>query len=187
MDPDRWQQVKQLFAAASEVPAEQRDSFLQRVCPHDADLRRYISDLLPLHDKADKFFENLEPCLSGVRGDPNFSSSLIAVEDLFARGLLLTEEEQGRLLEGVSVRVADTLRALWKIAGQQADRVLSPGDRIGRFEVIRLIGAGGMGEVYLARDPDLVRDVAIKVLPAAIAADQHRTRRFQREARAFRH
>jgi len=47
---------------------------------------------------------------------------------------------------------------------------LAPGVRLGVYEVVALIGAGGMGEVYRARDPRLARDVAIKVLPAAFSA-----------------
>ncbi len=61
---------------------------------------------------------------------------------------------------------------------------LTPGHRIGPYEIIALIGAGGMGEVYRARDPRLGRDVAIKVLPSAFAADPHRLHRFEQEARA---
>jgi len=61
---------------------------------------------------------------------------------------------------------------------------LRPGERLGRFEVVALVGAGGMGEVYRARDPDLEREVAIKVLPAEVASDAARLQRFEREARA---
>jgi len=61
---------------------------------------------------------------------------------------------------------------------------LSPGARLGPYEVQSAIGAGGMGEVYKARDPRLGRDVAIKVLPSAFSADPERLRRFEQEARA---
>jgi serine/threonine protein kinase len=61
---------------------------------------------------------------------------------------------------------------------------LTPGTRIGPYEVLAPLGAGGMGEVYRARDPRLERDVAIKVLPASFAKDPDRLRRFQQEARA---
>jgi len=61
---------------------------------------------------------------------------------------------------------------------------LSAGNRLGRFEIVASIGAGGMGEVYRARDAQLQRDVAIKVLPAAFADNPERRRRFEREARA---
>jgi Tol biopolymer transport system component len=61
---------------------------------------------------------------------------------------------------------------------------LGSGSRLGPYEILTLVGAGGMGEVYRARDPRLGRDVAIKILPAAISADAARLRRFEQEARA---
>src|SRR5579864_7272891 len=59
---------------------------------------------------------------------------------------------------------------------------LSVGDKLGHYEVISLLGKGGMGEVYRARDTKLKREVAIKVLPEAFARDPDRMARFQREA-----
>ncbi len=59
-----------------------------------------------------------------------------------------------------------------------------PGSRIGPYEIIGLLGAGGMGEVYRGRDPRLGRDVAVKVLTGEFAADSDRLRRFEAEARA---
>ena len=59
---------------------------------------------------------------------------------------------------------------------------LSPGTRFGPYEVTAQIGVGGMGEVYQATDTNLKRAVAIKVLPAPVAADAERLARFQREA-----
>jgi serine/threonine protein kinase len=61
---------------------------------------------------------------------------------------------------------------------------LSAGTRLGPYEILAPLGAGGMGEVYCARDPRLGRNVAIKVLPAAFSADPDRLRRFEQEARA---
>src|SRR5712671_2169662 len=58
-----------------------------------------------------------------------------------------------------------------------------PGTRLGPYEVLSAIGAGGMGEVYQAHDTKLGRDVAIKVLPKAFAHDADRLSRFQREAK----
>lgn len=58
------------------------------------------------------------------------------------------------------------------------------GSRLGPYEIVAGIGAGGMGEVYRARDPRIGRDVAIKILPAALASDADRLRRFEQEARA---
>src|SRR2546430_11472670 len=62
--------------------------------------------------------------------------------------------------------------------------VLSAGSRLGPYEILAPLGAGGMGEVYRAKDPRLGRDVAIKVLPASFSADPDRLRRFEQEARA---
>src|SRR5437867_1873229 len=62
--------------------------------------------------------------------------------------------------------------------------VLNPGDRLGPYEVVSPLGAGGMGEVYRGRDPRIGRDVAIKVLPESFAKDSDRLMRFEREARA---
>lgn len=59
-----------------------------------------------------------------------------------------------------------------------------PGTRFGPYEILASIGAGGMGEVYRARDPRLGRDVAIKILPATYSTDPDRLRRFEQEARA---
>jgi Tol biopolymer transport system component len=61
---------------------------------------------------------------------------------------------------------------------------IAPGARLGPYEVLALLGAGGMGEVYRAGDTRLGRDVAIKVLPAGFASDPDRLRRFELEARA---
>lgn len=61
---------------------------------------------------------------------------------------------------------------------------LHPGTRLGAYEIVSLIGAGGMGEVYRARDPRLGRDVAIKVMSASWSIDPERLRRFEQEGRA---
>jgi eukaryotic-like serine/threonine-protein kinase len=59
---------------------------------------------------------------------------------------------------------------------------LAPGTRIGSYEIVSMVGAGGMGEVYKARDTRLKRDVAVKALPETFASDPERLARFQREA-----
>ena len=61
---------------------------------------------------------------------------------------------------------------------------LASGTKLGQYEIIAPLGAGGMGEVYRARDPHLGRDVAIKILPAFLSYDSDRLRRFEQEARA---
>lgn len=58
---------------------------------------------------------------------------------------------------------------------------LSEGTRIGPYEILGLLGTGGMGAVYRARDSRLERDVAVKILPEDVAGDPDRIRRFERE------
>src|ERR1700686_1612527 len=62
---------------------------------------------------------------------------------------------------------------------------LSPGVRLGPYEILDALGAGGLGEVYLARDTRLGRDVAVKILPAEFSADPIRKQRFEREAKTI--
>src|SRR5213594_3055796 len=61
---------------------------------------------------------------------------------------------------------------------------VEPGVRLGPYEILAPLGAGGMGEVYRARDSRLGRDVAVKILPPGLAADGERLQRFEQEARA---
>jgi len=100
-------------------------------------------------------------------------------EDLLreVESLLASYEQDGSFLEEPAFRVADEI--------ESADReVLSAGQTISHYEVISLIGEGGMGEVYLARDERLGRRVALKLLPARFTTDRERLRRFEREAHA---
>jgi len=80
-----------------------------------------------------------------------------------------------------SQAVAEAIFCTWMKQTKQ----LAPGARLGRYEIVGLIGAGGMGEVYRARDTQLPRTAAIKVLPADLSTSAERRQRFQREARAI--
>ncbi|HTR03730.1 MAG TPA: protein kinase, partial [Thermoanaerobaculia bacterium] len=60
----------------------------------------------------------------------------------------------------------------------------TPGSRLGPYEIVAPLGAGGMGEVYRARDPKLGREIAVKVLPSSVAEDSGRRQRFEQEARS---
>jgi len=87
------------------------------------------------------------------------------------------------------IRSAVVARALvWKILSwpyNPAAMSLAPGARLGPYEIVAPLGAGGMGEVYRARDTRLNRDVAIKILPETFATDRDRVRRFEQEARSI--
>jgi len=102
--------------------------------------------------------------------------------------LLAHEAETGDLIEGPAAGVVA------KVAAEQGNRThtgFGSGDsgveligrNIGAFKILSVLGAGGMGEVYRARDTKLGRDVAIKVLPEAFTSDPERLARFEREAR----
>src|SRR5262245_11601047 len=85
-----------------------------------------------------------------------------------------SDDSRGRSNSAVHVRI--------RAAAPTTLMPLGPGARLGPYEIVSAIGAGGMGEVYRARDTRLHRDVAIKVLPDAFAADPDRLARFEREA-----
>ena len=94
-------------------------------------------------------------------------SSDPALRDEVETLLLSSEEARSSFLESYPVPVT-----------------LMPGTKLGDYEVQKLLGAGGMGEVYRARDLRLRRDVAIKVLPSFVSSDKERLRRFEQEAQA---
>src|SRR3954469_4513412 len=108
------------------------------------------------------------------------------------RSLLAADEQAGSFLEDPAIHAA--ARALAENQSGDADRIdpletalmaLSPGSRLGPYEISAPIGAGGMGEVYRATDTNLARHVAVKVLPEAVAADADRLARFDREAKTL--
>ena len=94
-------------------------------------------------------------------------------------GLLAAYEKSGGILSDVLNTSSDNV--LHRIEDQP---VLMPGDRIGGYEILYLLGRGGWGEVYLAHDPRLARKIAVKVLRRAFTADKERVRRLHREGRA---
>ena len=119
------------------------------------------------------------------------------IRDLLEKALELTPEQRSAFLERAcssdpSLRQeVETLLASSEDVRSSfllqfcAPRVtLAAGTKLGEYEVKSLLGSGGMGEVYRARDSRLGRDVAIKVLPAFLSADSERLRRFEQEARA---
>ena len=101
------------------------------------------------------------------------------------RSLLVADEQAGSFLDDPAIHAAARAVADDQRAGEAARMALSPGSRLGPYDIAAQIGAGGMGEVYRARDTNLGRHVAIKVLPEAVAADRDRLARFDREARTL--
>ena len=118
------------------------------------------------------------------------------IRDLLAEALELTPEQQTAFLERTCASDSDLRKEVETLLAS-SDHVRSSflesppprlarisGTMLGEYEIRSLLGAGGMGEVYRARDARLHRDVAIKVLPHFFSADPGRLRRFEQEARA---
>jgi hypothetical protein len=131
--PGDWPRVKEIFAAAVNLPPEARASYLAATCGGDDQLRAKVQGLLESHEGARSFLET---------------------------PLELSDDNQSPTLH-------------------------LEGQRIGAYEVVARLGAGGMGEVYRARDLRLGRDVAIKILPDVFTRDPERLARFEREARVL--
>ena len=125
------------------------------------------------------------------------------VEDIFHRAVELAPEARAAFLREVcgadkflrcevesllAYESEDGATFAGPAAGQPAEsmvaKALSAGDRLGSYEIVGFIGAGGMGEVYRAYDPRLRRNIALKVLPTEVSRDPTRRQRFEREAHA---
>ena len=97
-----------------------------------------------------------------------------------AESLLVDVDSAGAFLEAPALEAA---AAILEESRRHAP-ALTPGRRLGRYEILSPLGAGGMGEVYRARDSKLKRDVAVKVLPGYVSGDPEFLARFEREASA---
>ena len=139
MTPERWRHIEELFGAAAELSAHDREAFLIEACGADLALRREVELLIA-----------------------QAQSHGAAVEhSLFPE----TSDDSSNVILTAHTRTDLT------------------GAQLGAYRIIGRLGAGGMGEVYRARDTKLGRDVAIKVLPDVFTSDPERLARFEREAR----
>lgn len=139
MNPERWQQIDQLFDAVLEIPKERRLEFLSEKCG-DEELKNEVLSLLEAQEKAEKFMEN-------------------SAMNVMGKALA---HEQPTIIDHSLI-----------------DKTL------GRYKVEGMLGAGGMGEVYLAFDSVLNRKFALKILPAEYVANHDRLQRFRREAQTI--
>ena len=159
MTSDRWQRIEQLYHSAWERAENQRAAFLSEACAGDDALRQEVESLLAQERGAQGLLE---------------APALEMAAKIFG-------EDQGPSLEGRQFGSPARSSVLQSSALQVT---LTPGTMLGDYEVQNLVGSGGMGQVYRARDLRLGRDVAIKVLPSLLSADRERLRRFELEARA---
>ncbi len=143
MEPERWQQISEIFKSALELEPGERIAYLEAKCGADAALRGEVDRLIQSHHKGKA---------------ENFIDSP-AVER--AAPLLVQNDSEAELVKNR----------------------LEPGQQVSHYVTIQKLGAGGMGEVYLARDAQLDRTVALKILPADVASDKRRMQRFKQEAR----
>jgi eukaryotic-like serine/threonine-protein kinase len=90
--------------------------------------------------------------------------------------LIAAHQEPGSFIDSPAYEIAAEMLA--------SNEEISPGKRVGHYEVLTLLGKGGMGEVYLALDSNLRRRVALKFLPSSFTKDSYRLQRFEQEARA---
>ena len=150
MTPERWAQVKELFARALELPNAERSAFVERASAGDRALRDEVASLLAASSDSASF--------------PSMRAGVAAA----ARRALGDEIRAGR---PSAPFVESALHSLLESAlGRQ-------------YEIVRCLGSGGMGAVYLARERALERFVAIKVLRSDLADAVHARERFRREAR----
>jgi TolB-like protein/tetratricopeptide (TPR) repeat protein len=155
MESERSQRIHDLFAAAAACAPQARVEFLAAACGDDAALRREVVALLAAHEQARTSID-----MPGFQPrDPGEADGGGSDPAGFDPG--------------------------WQdVAAQEGDVRLAAGSRLGPYEVVALLGVGGMGQVYRARDPRLGREVAIKVLSRHSPADRMQLRRFEQEARA---
>ena len=135
-NPNRWQQIEDVFHEAATRDGQSRAAFLEEACGSDVELRREVESLLASLHESESFLEST---------------------------------------------VQDAAQAYLH---QQATPSIGPGSCFGQYRVIRTLGIGGMGEVYLADDTKLKRKVALKVLAEPVTRNGASLRRFEQEAQA---
>lgn len=139
MKADHWQRIEQIYHAALERPADQRETFIAEACSGDQATLREVAALLAANEQASGFLSEL------------------------AINLEAKELAREKATAPLAIKV---------------------GSSLGHYKILSHIGAGGMGEVWLAQDTRLERRVAIKILPVQFTVDSNRLQRFIREARA---
>ncbi|HKQ76103.1 MAG TPA: protein kinase [Blastocatellia bacterium] len=157
MKAERWQRIEELFQAALGREGAERAAWLAAACAGDDGLRGEVESLLAALDEAGSFMET-----------PAAESAVSTLTDARATQLTTAVGPSGSASDPRSDMPAGS----------------AVGRRIGHYDILSLLGVGGMGEVYLAYDAQLDRRIALKLLPLQFTADPELVERFKREARA---
>jgi serine/threonine protein kinase len=163
--PPRWELIKRLFLEAQALPVPQQQELLES-CPPD--IRNELRGLLA-SDRTEVLSEAPSP-------------------SLFLDAINFRQESPSR---GSTQRTAETVgysedeaHLAAEVAKEAADGALTQPTRLGDYEILQLIGKGGMGEVYLAQQTSLDRKVAVKTIRASVLSTERAAERFYREATA---
>src|SRR5215510_12181990 len=135
MPSSRWEEINRIYVAALEVAETERQTFVEKACEGDEELRLEVESLLACDEQAQPFLDR-------------------------------------PVLQIMAEKLVSEPRSLL-------------GRKLGPYQIQVLLGSGGMGEVYRARDTRLNRTVAIKVLPRHLSEQPDLRHRFEREARAI--
>jgi serine/threonine-protein kinase len=163
-------ELQRLYELALELPPDARAAFVDQSCRDDDALRDELTSLLEHADAAQQFFHHLG---GAVRGAVPALDRATARQFASGDGSA-TSAESGGMTSSTPSSSAD----------MPATRDPMVGRTIGRYRVLALLGRGGMGTVYRARDERLARDVALKFLPVYVEDEPSAARRFLVEARA---
>jgi len=183
MTPERWRQIEQLYLAAVDLRGEERAALLAQASP---EVRQEVEAMLE------------QPTGSKLMDWPAWANEPVEIRKAFAAALEKTPPERAAYLDQICGETAmrrevESLIVAYEqgdsrfmerpALGLGSDEVLKAGTKLGPYEVLARIGAGGMGEVHQARDTRLNRIVAIKILPQRLAGSAESRDRFEREAR----
>ena len=203
MNPEHWKKIEQLYRTTLEYSPSERAAFLTEACDGDNSLRSQVESLLAYKTEAESWIESptFEIAAKALALEqPQAAEKYQKIKAVFQAILEVEPQNRAAFLEAACQNDADLRHEVERLLNhydsgfmeepiiQHADypaiiESLQLGQRIGRYEIIKRLGAGGMGEVYLAEDGKLSRKVALKMLAPHLVTDAGSRARFLREAR----